>query len=127
MRVIAAIVGARGYRRAALRTACAALALATTGCDHTDYYPATNAYYRPWNGVVQVAHHPPPAYIQLGVVVAHGSSTATEGSLTEQLKERAAGVGANVVVVTQGKTVIGHDIFGLPQYEMSGLAVRTVR
>lgn len=126
-RVVAVVAGAKRYRRAALRAACAALALAATGCDHTDYYPATNVYYRPWNGIVQVVHRPPPAYIQLGVVVARGGSAATEGSLTEQLKERAGGIGANVIIVTQDKTVTGHDIFGMPQYEMSGLAIRTVR
>jgi hypothetical protein len=126
-RVVAAVAGTQRYRRAALRAACAALALAATACDRTDYYPATNVYYRPWTGIVQVVRHAPPAYIQLGVVVARGGSAATEGSLIEQLKERAAGIGANVVIVTQNKTVTGHDIFGMPQYDMSGLAIRTVR
>ena len=114
-------------RRAALGLFCAALTLATAACDRTDFYPASNAYYKPWTGVIQVTRRPPPAYIQLGVVVAHGSAAATEGSLLQQLKERAAGMGANVIVVTQDRTVSGHDIFGMPQYEMSALAIRTVR
>jgi hypothetical protein len=115
-------------RRAALHLACALLALVAAGCSRTDYYPASNAYYKPWPGLVQVARRPPPTpYVQLGVVVAHGGSAATEQSLIEQLKERAAGVGATAVIVTQDKTVSGHDILGMPQYEMSGLAIRTVR
>jgi len=104
-----------------------ALALAAAACDHTDYYPASSTYYKPWTGVIQVARKPPAAYVQLGVVVARGGPTATEDSLLEQLKERAAGVGANVLIITQDKTVAGHDMVGMPQYEMSGLAVRTVR
>lgn len=116
-----------GLRRVALGLACAALTLTTAACDRTDFYPATNAYYRPWGGIVQVTRRAPPAYVQLGVVVAHGSSAATEGALIEQMKERAAGMGANVIIVTQERTVSGHDIFGMPQYEMGGLAVRTVR
>ena len=47
--------------------------------------------------------------------------------MLQQLKERAAGDGANVIIITQEKTVIGHDLLGMPEYEMSGLAVRTVR
>lgn len=101
--------------------------LTVAACERTDFYPASSGYYKPWTGVVQVARQPPPKYIELGVVVAHGGSAATEQSLIEQLKERAAGVGATAVIVTQDKTVAGHDIFGMPQYEMSGLAIRTVR
>jgi hypothetical protein len=104
-----------------------ALALAAAACDRTDYYPAATTYYKPWTGVIQVTRKPPSVYVQLGVVVAHGSSTATENSLLEQLKERAAGVGANVLIVTQEKTFTGRDMLGMPQYEMSGVAVRTVR
>ncbi len=114
-------------RRAVLGLTCAALALAMAACSHTDYYPSSNVYYKPWTGVIQVTRRAPPVYIQLGVVVAHGSPTATEHSLLQQLKERAAGLGANVIIVTQEKTVTGHDIFGMPQYEMSALAVRTER
>lgn len=110
-----------------MRLVCAALALAAAACDRTDYYSASTAYYKPWTGIIQITRKPPAVYAQLGVVVAHGSSTATEGSLLQQLKERAAGVGANVIIITQEKTVIGHDLLGMPEYEMSGLAVRTVR
>jgi len=114
-------------RTAILRLAAAALALAATACDRTDYYPASSAYYKPWTGVIQVTRQPPAVYQQLGVVVAHGSSTATQDSLLQQLKDRAAGIGANVLIVTQDKTVTGHNLLGLPEYEMSGIAVRTVR
>lgn len=114
-------------RRVALGATGAALVLAIAACDRTDFYPSSNAYYRPWTGVIQVTRQPPPAYIQLGVVIAHGDSAATERSLLEQLKERAAGMGANVIILTQEKIVSGHNVFGLPQYEMSALAVRTVR
>ena len=114
-------------RTTILRLAGAALVLAATACDRTDYYPASNAYYKPWTGVIQVTRKPPAVYQQLGVVVAHGSSTATQDSLLQQLKDRAAGVGANVLIVTQDKTVTGHNLLGLPEYEMSGIAVRTVR
>ncbi|GEM_PF-6494537 len=115
------------WRRATTGLAGAILALVLAGCDHTDYYPSTAAYYRPWTGLVQVVRQPPPAYIQLGVVVAHGGSAATEESLVEQLKERAAGVGATAIVITQDKTVSGHDVLGMPQYSMSAIAIRTVR
>ncbi|HYL31694.1 MAG TPA: hypothetical protein VEU53_00935 [Stellaceae bacterium] len=104
-----------------------ALVLAAAACDRTDYYPAATTYYKPWTGVVQVTRKPPSVYVQLGVVVAHGGSTATENSLLEQLKERAAGVGANVIIVTQEKAFTGRDMVGMPEYEMSGIAVRTVR
>lgn len=104
-----------------------ALALGVAGCDHTEYYPATNVYYRPWAGIIQVVRQPPPNYIQLGVVVAHGGPTATDQSLLQQLKDRAAGFGATAIVVTQDKTVTGHDLFGMPQYTMSAVAIRTVR
>ena len=110
-----------------MRLACAALALAAAACDRTDYYPASATYYKPWTGIIQITRQPPTVYAQLGVVVAHGNSTATEDSLLQQLKERAAGVGANVIIITQEKTVTGHDLLGMPKYEMSGLAVRTVR
>lgn len=110
-----------------LRLIAVALALAATACDRTDFLPASNAYYKPWTGVIQVTRQPPAVYRQLGVVVAHGSSTATQDSLLQQLKDRAAGVGANVLIVTQDKTVTGHNLLGLPEYEMSGIAVRTVR
>ena len=110
-----------------MRLTVMALALVATACDRTDYYPASSAYYRPWTGVIQVTRQPPTVYQQLGVVVAHGSSTATEDSLLQQLKDRAAGIGANVVIVTQDKTVTGHNMLGMPEYEMSGIAVRTVR
>jgi hypothetical protein len=114
-------------RRIGLCVGCAALALAVASCERTDFYPASNVYYKPWTGVVQVARQPPPRYIELGVVVAHGGSAATDRSLIQQLKERAAGIGATAVVITQDKTVTGHDVLGMPQYEMSGLAIRTVR
>lgn len=114
-------------RRIGLCVGCAGLVLAVAACERTDFYPASNVYYKPWTGVVQVARQPPPKYIELGVVVAHGDSAATDRSLTQQLKERAAGIGATAVIVTQDKTVTGHDVFGMPQYEMSGLAIRTVR
>lgn len=122
-----AACGPARLRRAALGLTCAALALTTTACSHTDYYPSSNAYYRPWTGVVQVTRRAPPVYIQLGVVVAHSGPDATDRGLLQQLKDRAAGLGANVIIVTQEKTVSGHDIFGMPQYEMSALAIRTVR
>jgi len=112
---------------AMLRLAGAALALTATACDRTDYFPASSAYYRPWTGVIQVTRQPPAVYQQLGIVVAHGSTAATEDSLLQQLKDRAAGVGANVLIVTQEKTVTGHNVLGMPEYEMSGIAVRTVR
>lgn len=121
------IRSAARIRRATLRLVCLAVTFAATACDHTDYYPATPTYYRPWTGIVQVVRQPPPVYIQLGVVVAHGGSAATEASLLQQLKERAAGMGANVIIVTQQRTVTGHDMLGMPQYEMSALAIRTVR
>jgi len=114
-------------RMAILRAAGVALALGTTACDRADYFPASSAYYRPWTGVIQVTRKPPSVYEQLGIVVAHGSPTATEDSLLQQLKDRAAGIGANVLVITQDKTVSGHNLLGLPQYEMSGIAVRTAR
>lgn len=104
-----------------------ALALAATACDHTEYYPSTTAYYRPWTAVVQVTRTPPSTYVQLGVVVAQGGPAATDESLLQQLKERAAGIGANVIVVSQEKSVTGHDLLGMPQYQMSAIAVRTVR
>jgi len=110
-----------------MRLTTVALVLAVSACDHTDYFPASNAYYRPWTGVIQVTHQPPAVYQQLGVVVAHGSATATEDSLLQQLKDRAAGIGANVLIVTQGKTTTGHNMLGMPEYEMTGIAVRTVR
>ena len=109
------------------RVAIAALVLAATACDRTDYFPATSAYYKPWTGVIQVTRQPPAVYQQLGIVVAHGSSTATEDSLLQQLKDRTAGIGANVLIITQDKIVTGHNLLGMPEYEMSGIAVRTVR
>lgn len=110
-----------------LRLAGVALALAATACDRTDYFPASTVYYKPWTGVIQVTRQPPAVYQQLGVVVAHGSSTATDESLLQQLKDRAAGIGANVVIVTEGKSISGHNLLGMPEYEMNGIAVRTVR
>lgn len=104
-----------------------ALALTLTACDHTDFFPASNTYYKPWTGVIQVTRQPPAVYRQLGVITAHGSSTATQESLLQQLKDAAAGVGANVIILTQDKTVTGHNLLGMPEYEMSGIAVRTVR
>ena len=114
-------------RATALRLACAVLALAATACDRTDFFPASNTYYKPWTGVIQVTRQPPAVYQQLGIVVAHGTSTATEDSLLQQLKDRAAGIGANVLIITQDKTVTGHNLLGMPEYEMSGIAVRSVR
>lgn len=113
--------------RLAIRLAAMALALAATACDQTDFFPASNAYYKPWTGVIQVTRQPPAVYQQLGVVTAHGSSTATEESLLQQLKDRAAGVGANVLILTQGKTLSGHNMLGMPEFVMTGIAVRTVR
>ncbi|MDE2228792.1 MAG: hypothetical protein KGL11_07100 [Alphaproteobacteria bacterium] len=121
------VPGEKWFRRAVLRAACLVLAFAAAGCGRTDFYPSSTAYYRPWTGVIQVVDRPPAQYVQLGVVVAHGGTAATEESLIEQLKERAAGMGANVIVVTQRKAPVGHNVFGMPDYEMSALAVRTVR
>lgn len=122
-----AVHRAKRIRTVLLRLAGAALALAATACDRTDYFPASSTYYKPWTGVIQVTRQPPTVYQQLGIVIAHGNSTATEDSLLQQLKDRAAGIGANVLIVTQDKTVTGHNLLGMPEYEMSGIAVRTVR
>jgi hypothetical protein len=103
-----------------------ALFLILAACNGVDFSPSSNTRYRPWMGVVQVANKLPDRYIPIGVVIAHGPWNATEESMLQQLKERAAGFGANVIVIQGGPAHSGNS-FIVPEYELSAIAIRTVQ
>jgi hypothetical protein len=108
--------------------AAAVLALSLAGCANTNFTPTSNARYRPWGDLVQVTDKPPPVnYIRLGIITAHGGWSDSETELIEVLKASAAMQGANVIVLLGGRQPAGHNMFFLPQYDMSAMAVRTVR
>src|ERR1700684_4288580 len=108
--------------------AAAILSLSLPGCANADFTATSNAHYRPWGDLVQVTDKPPPVnYIRLGIVTAHGGWSDSETELIEVLKASAAREGANVIVLLGGRQPAGRHMFFLPQYDMSAMAIRTVR
>lgn len=106
----------------------AALAmLALAGCSHAEFIPESRVDYRPWYGLMQVTDRFPERYVRIGTVVAHGVATDSDASLLEFLKERAAAAGANIIVVSGGRTLSGRSLFLTPEYEMTAIAIRNVR
>ena len=108
--------------------AAVAPALFLAGCADTDFVPMSTAHYRPWGDIVQVFDRPPPVnYIRLGMVTAHGGWTDTETEMIEVLKSSAAKVGANAIVLLSSRQFEGRNMVGMPQYDMTAMAIRTVR
>lgn len=101
--------------------------LVLAGCGSSDFAPSSNVYFKPWVGVIQVTDKLPDRYIPIGVITAHGSWDASDATLLQQLKERAAGVGANVIVLQGGRTRGEGSSFLMPDYQMTALAIRTVQ
>lgn len=113
------------------RPRCLAILLVTfvlAACTDADVTPISEIHYQSWGGIVQVVDREPNVnHIRLGIITAHGTSTDSRDGLIQLLKERAAGLGANVIVIQEDRQQIGHNIFFVPTYEMTALAIRTVR
>jgi len=108
--------------------AAAILALFLAGCGSTDLVPTGNTHYPPWGGLVQVLDKPPAVnYIRLGMLTAHGGWADTETAMIETLKSAAAKVGANAVVLLGDRQLEGRNMLFMPEYDMTAMAIRTVR
>jgi hypothetical protein len=102
--------------------------VALVACSNTDFTPMSDVHYRPFNGLIQVTDHEPDVnHVRLGIITVHASSVDSADAMIELLKERAAGMGANVIVIMQGRQPAGHNLLFIPQSEMSAMAIRTVR
>jgi hypothetical protein len=105
-----------------------AVTAALAACSDANVAPISEVHYQPWGGIVQIVDHEPNVnHVSLGIVTVHGGPTDSTGAMLQLLKERAAGLGANVVVIQEDRQLIGHNILFIPQYEMTALAIRTVR
>ena len=108
--------------------AAAILGLVLAGCSGTDFTPTGNTHYRPWGDLVQVFDKPPPVYyIRLGMLTVHGGWSDTETGMIETLKSAAAKQGANAIVLVGERELVGHNMLAMPQYDLTAMAIRTVR
>jgi len=108
--------------------AAAILALSLAGCSGADFVPTGNAHYQAWGDLVQVFDKPPPVnYVRIGMLTVRGSWSETETGMIETLKSAAARQGANAIVLVGGRQLVGRNILAMPEYEMSAVAIRTVR
>jgi hypothetical protein len=108
--------------------AAAILALSLAGFSGADFVPTSDAHYRAWGDFVQVYDKPPPVnYLRLGIVTAHGGWADSETGMIELLKSTAAKAGANAIVLLSARQLQGHDMLFMPQYDMTAMAIRTVR
>jgi hypothetical protein len=112
-------------RRAA---AAAILGLVLAGCSGADFTPTSNTHYLAWGDLVQVFDKPPPVYyIRIGMLTVHGGWSDTEASMIETLKSAAARQGANAIVLVSSRQLVGHNMVAMPEYDMTAMAIRTVR
>ena len=112
-------------RRAA---AAAILGLFLAGCSGTDFSSTSNTHYRAWGDLVQVFDQPPPIYyIRIGMVTVHGGWSDTEAAMIETLKSAAAKQGANAIVLMGSPQLVGHNLLVMPEYDLTAMAIRTVR
>lgn len=108
--------------------AAAILALSLGGCASADFVPAGNAHYQAWGDLVQVFDRPPPVnYIRIGMLTVHGGWSDSEAGMIETLKSAAARQGANAIVLVGGRQMVGRSMLAMPEYDMSAVAIRTVR
>ncbi len=108
--------------------AAAILALFLAGCSSADLVPTSSTHYPPWGGLVQVFDQPPPVnYIRLGMLTAHGGWADSETAMIETLKSAASKVGANAIVLVGDRELVGRNILAMPEYDMTAVAIRTVR
>ena len=108
--------------------AAAILALFLVGCSGTDFVPNSNVQYRPWGDLVQVFDRPPPVnYIRIGMLTVHGGVADTQAGMMETLKSAAARQGANAIVLMGDRELQGRNLLLMPQYDMTAMAIRTVR
>ena len=108
--------------------AAAILGLVLAGCTGTDFTSTSNARYQAWGDLVQVFDKPPPIYyVRLGMVTVHGGWSDTETEMIETLKSAAAKQGANAIVLMGQPQLMGHNLLVMPQYDLTAMAIRTVR
>lgn len=111
-----------------LAAAAVILALSLAGCSGTDFAPSTGLHYGPWTDLVQVFDRPPPVnYIRIGTLTVHGGWADTETGMIETLKAAAARQGANAIVLLGNRELVGRNMLAMPEYDMSAMAIRTVR
>ncbi|HUE19251.1 MAG TPA: hypothetical protein VMQ63_05715 [Stellaceae bacterium] len=113
------------------RPRCLAILLAAfmlAACTGADITPISDVHYGRWGGIVQVVDREPNVnHVRLGIITAHGTPVDSREQLIVMLQERAAGLGANVIVIQEDRQAAGSNLFFVPVYEMSALAIRTVR
>jgi hypothetical protein len=98
------------------------------GCVGAEFNPTSNVQYPPWGDLVQVYDKAPPvAYLRIGMLNIHGGWTTTETEMIETLKSAAGRQGANAIVLLGGRQFVDRNMFGMPEYAMSAMAIRTVR
>ncbi len=108
--------------------AAAILALFLAGCSGAEFSPNSNVRYQAWGGLVEVLDKPPPVnYIRIGMITVHGGVADTRAGMIETLKSAAARQGANAIVLMGDRELEGRNLLLMPQYDMTAMAVRTVR
>jgi hypothetical protein len=104
------------------------LILSLAGCAGANFTPASSVHYPPWGDLVQVFDRPPPvAYLRIGMLNIEGGWADSETEMLETLKSAASKQGANAIVLLGGRQVVDHNLFGMPEYAMAAMAIRTVR
>jgi hypothetical protein len=116
----------RRYFTAAVFGLCLIGSLA--GCAGATFTPTSNAHYPAWGDLVQIYDKPPPvAYLRIGMLSISGGWSASQDEMIETLKSAAGRQGANAIVLLGDRQLVDRNIFGMPEYSMSALAIRTVR